>query len=247
MKNEYKTARIVKIERESDRVKTFTLDTSVAARPGQYVMVWIPRLNEKPFGVLTDKPLRFSIANVGPFTQKIHALRVGDRMTFRGPYGEPFTLKGKRLLLVAGGYGVVPLYFFASKLSPAQQKNTMVIIGAKTKKQLSLVDRFKKLKVRVYVATDDGSQGFKGYTTDLASGLLVKHNVDMVYTCGPEVMMEKIVQLAKKHAIQSQVSIERYFKCGGMGLCGACSFHGKFVCIDGPVFSGDFLLSNAAP
>ena len=95
MKHEYKTATITKIERETDKVLTFTLDASVKAKPGQYVMVWIPRVDEKPFGVVCDDPLTLSIANVGPFTQKVHACKPGDMVTYRGPYGSSFTKKGK--------------------------------------------------------------------------------------------------------------------------------------------------------
>ena len=87
MKHRYKTATITDIRTETPRLKTFTLDTSIEAKPGQYVMLWAPGINEKPFGVVTTSPLRLSIANVGSFTDHIHTLKVGDKMTFRGAYG----------------------------------------------------------------------------------------------------------------------------------------------------------------
>ena len=71
MKFKYQSAKIVSIKEETPRVKTFTLDCSVAAKPGQYVMLWMPGINEKPFGVVTANPLRLSIAKVGPFTEAV--------------------------------------------------------------------------------------------------------------------------------------------------------------------------------
>lgn len=242
MEHAYKTVKITAIEKESDRVKTFTLDTAVEARPGQYVMVWLPRMNEKPFGVLTKKPLRLSIARVGPATEIIHTLKKGDRISFRGPYGKSFRLQGKRPLFVAGGYGVVPLYFFATELPKAVRSKTTVVIGAKQKSELSLIGKFKKLGVKISITTDDGSMGRKGFSTDAAGDLMKKGSVDSLYACGPEIMMQKVAVMADELHIPSQVSIERSFKCGGMGLCGACSFHGKLVCVDGPVFPGSILL-----
>lgn len=242
MKNTYKTATIIKIEKETPRVKTFTLDTSVSAKPGQYIMLWIPGMNEKPFGVLAPSPLTISIANVGLATEYMHKQKIGDNVTFRGPYGSSFTPKGKRMLLVGGGYGVVPLYFFASSLSIAKRKKTTVVIGAKTKADLTFVSRFKKLGCTAKIATDDGSAGVKGFSTDLARKCLEHDQYESMYTCGPEIMMKKIAQLAKERKIFCQVSVERFFKCGGMGLCGECSLNGHLACTEGPVFSGSILL-----
>ncbi len=241
MKNAYKTATITKITQETPRVKTFTLDVSLPAKPGQYIMLWIPRLNEKPFGVLSPSPLTVSIAKVGPATEVIHAFHVGDKITFRGPYGSSFIPKGKRMLLVGGGYGVVPLYFLASSLSAVKRKNITVVLGAKTKTDLLFISRFKKLGCTVNVSTDDGSMGYKGFSTDLAHQLLEKNHFSSVYTCGPEVMMKKIAEMAHEKKIFCQVSVERFFKCGGMGLCGECSLNGHLVCKEGPVFSGSLL------
>lgn len=242
MKNEYKTARIVKIEKETKQVKTFVLDTKIEAKPGQYLMVWLPRLNEKPFGVASVDPLTLSIAKVGPFTEKIHQLKKGDQITYRGPYGSSFTPKGKNVLIIGGGYGVVPLYFFASSMPQIKRKYITVIIGAKTKSELTYITKFKKLGCKVYVTTDNGTAGFKGFTTQLAEKLMKKQRFDSIYTCGPEIMMKKVSQMCKEQKIVCQISAERMFKCGGIGLCGECSLKGFLVCKDGPVFPGKILL-----
>ncbi len=242
LKNFYQTATIIKVITETAKVKTFILDKKVVAKPGQYVMVWLPRINEKPFGIVSANPLTLSIAKVGPFTEKIHQLKKGDKITFRGPYGNTFKLKNGQLLLVAGGYGVVPLYFFAQSQSPSQRKKITVVIGAKTKNELTFVNKFKKLGCQVKVTTDDGSCGVAGFCTDLVKKLINQEKFSGVYTCGPEVMMKKVALLCKEKKLFCQVCLERFFKCGGMGLCGECSLKGHLVCKEGPVFNAKILL-----
>lgn len=237
MKNNYKTAKIIKIEQETSKVKNFTLDTSIRAKPGQYLIVWIPRLNEKPFGIVSQKPLTLSIANVGPFTEKIHELKKGDKITFRGPYGKSFKVKGKRLLLVGGGYGVVPLYFLASSLISTKRKSVTVVIGARTKSDLPFINKFKDLGCQVEISTDDGSAGFKGFSTQLAEKIIDQEKFNSVHTCGPMIMMKKLAEICKKNKLFCQVSLEAFFKCGGIGLCGECSINGHLVCQEGPVFN----------
>ncbi len=244
MKNKYITAIISKVKKQTDKIKTFHLETAIKAKPGQYIMVWLPQVNEKPFAVLSADPLIISVAKVGDFTRRIHQLKKNDKITFRGPYGSSFTSKGEKMLLVGGGYGVFPLYFLASSLVAFKRKNIIVIIGARTKSDLSFVAQFKKLGCQVKVSTDDGSLGFKGFSTQLAGKILNKVKIDSLYTCGPEIMMRKMALMAKEKKIFCQISMERYFKCGGIGLCGECSFEGMLVCKQGPVFSGKVLLKN---
>ncbi|MBI2640984.1 dihydroorotate dehydrogenase electron transfer subunit, partial [Candidatus Roizmanbacteria bacterium] len=244
LKTFYRTATIKTIERENHRIKNFTLDTNVDAKPGQYVMVWIPRLNEKPFGVLTSRPLRLSVARIGEFTDRIHRLKVGDILTFKGPYGTSFKNIGKKKLLVVGGYGYIPLYFFCSQLARSHRKKTTIILGAKTKKDLSFISKFKKLGCQVKITTDDGSRGYQGFSTALARKYIQGKKVDSAYACGPEAMMEKVAEYSHKYKIPCLVSIERFFKCGGMGICGECSYNGLLVCKDGPVFNGRVLIKD---
>ncbi len=240
MKNIYKTASLIKLGKETPKVKNFIVDLSIKAKPGQYLMVWLPGVNEKPFSIVSCSPLTLAIAAVGPFTSKIHQLKVGDKLTFRGPYGKSFKIKGNRILLVGGGYGTAPLYFLAQTISKSKRKKVTVIIGAKTKSELPFVSKFKKLGCRVMATTDDGSSGFKGFTPQLAEKLIEKEKFNSVYVCGPEIMMKKIAGICQRKKIFCQVSMERIFKCG-LGLCGECSCSGKLVCRDGPVFNGKIL------
>lgn len=242
--NRYKTAKIVKIKKETPTVKTFITDLNISANPGQYVMVWIPRINEKPFGVLYNKPLTLSIANVGSFSQKMHELKVGDKIRFRGPYGNSFSKRGGKSLFVGGGFGVVPLYFFAQSFPKTQRKNITLVLGAKTKEDLILVQDFKKMGVKVQVSTDDGSLGFKGFSTDLAEKLLGKYKFNSIYTSGPDIMMQKIAGLALSNRIFCEVSAGTFFKCGGIGLCGECAHNGRLVCKEGTIFNAKIYLGK---
>jgi len=93
MNNTYQTTKIKSVEIETPKVKNFILDSSIKAEPGQYVMIWLPGFNEKPFGIVKPSPLMLSIAKIGPTTEIIHKLKVGDKVTFRGPYGQSFKIK----------------------------------------------------------------------------------------------------------------------------------------------------------
>lgn len=240
--NTHKTVRILKVIRENTKVKSFILDGQINALPGQYVMVWIPGKNEKPFGVASVKPFMLTIARTGPCTEIMHTLKKGDRLSYRGPYGQPFNAKSVSPMLVGGGYGIVPLYFLACTLPPSVRKKTTVLLAAKTKSELLFEGRFEKLGCRIETATDDGSKGFKGYAPDLAGQVIAKRKIDGVYTCGPSIMMKKVALLCREKSIPVQASLEAYFKCGGFGICGQCAVKGKLVCTEGPVFEGDILL-----
>lgn len=242
MKHNYVTTTIAAIEQETPKVKNIMLAMDVEAKPGQYVMVWMPGVHEKPFGVVTTKPFMISVANVGPFTQQIHDLKVGDPLTFRGPYGSSFAPKGKKHLLVGGGYGVVPLYFLACELLKDKSNSVHVLVGSRTKEDLPFVQKFKDLGCTVTLSTDDGSAGFKGYAPDAAREIIEKETFDAVYTVGPLIMMKKVAELAREKKLYCQVSAEGHFKCGGIGLCGACSYKGKLTCVDGPIFDSTILL-----
>lgn len=234
-----KVAVIKNIITETEQVKTFILDVSLGAEPGQFVNVWIPRMNEKPFSVATDNGLEthLSIASVGPFSQAIHELKIGDKLGIRGPYGTKFTCEnGQHLLLLAGGYGAAPLYFFAQKAS-AMGCTVEFVIGARRKDLLLFTDRISQLKnVNLHIATNDGSAGYNGFNTDLMTKIVEEQKIDCIYTVGPEIMMMKAVNLAKEKGINAQISVERYMKCG-FGVCGNCVVDGLGVptCISGPV------------
>jgi dihydroorotate dehydrogenase electron transfer subunit len=236
-----KSVRIKKIIVENEMVKTFVLDHSVGAKPGQFVNVWIPRLDEKPISVATDdgKELTLTIAAVGPFSKAMHELKEGDRVGIRGPFGTTFEWKPcQHLALLGGGYGAAPLYFLAKEASKDGCKIEF-IVGARRQDLLLYTDRVVQLPgVTLHVATDDGSAGHHGYNTQVLEKILDSEKIDSVITVGPEIMMLKGGQMAEARGVASQISVERYMKCG-FGICGNCCVDGLGVptCIDGPVMS----------
>jgi dihydroorotate dehydrogenase electron transfer subunit len=224
---------IVSVIQETPRVKTFVLDEGIAADPGQFVMVWLPRLDEKPFSVVQDHPLTLTVANVGPFSSRMHDLQVGDRLWVRGPLGRGFEITGDRMLLVGGGYGVAPLTFLARRTAPATLK--VAVVGSAGGDDLFFQDRLAEAGCEVVVSTEDGSCGIKGLCTDVAEALLTERGFDILYGCGPDAMLDKLGAVCKQHGVSGQLSREAYMRCG-MGVCGSCQRGGLLVCRDGPVF-----------
>lgn len=230
---------IQRIEDEAEGVKTYYFSHRLNSRPGQFMMMWIPRLNEKPFSIAYDTGDAFglAIAAIGPFTQSLAAMKVGDRVGIRGPYGKPFTIvdSAKHVVMVGGGYGVAPLATLAEEYV---QKGVRVSFanGARTEKKLLFRNRLAKLPIAVYTTTDDGSFGEKGRVTAPLTRVLQESPADVIYTCGPEMMEKAVVDMAASFNVPVQISVERYMKCG-YGICGACSVDGtgQPVCCDGPI------------
>jgi len=229
------TLKIEDIINEAKDIKSFVFKYNINAKPGQFIMLWIPRLDEKPFGISYQDKNKFAItvSKVGPFTEKLHKMKKGDIVGIRGPYGNSFELKGKEIVLVAGGYGVAPL----ACLADTAIKNNIrynFIIGAKSKQYLLFQKRFKNL----LFSTDDGSFGHKGFATDLLENVLKTKKPNCVYTCGPELMMKRVVELCDKYNVDCELSLERYIKCG-FGICGQCTVDplGIRMCKEGPVIS----------
>ena len=243
--------RMVPIKRvivENELVKTLVLDHTVGAKPGQFVNVWIPRVDEKPFSVAMDtgEELHLTIAAVGPFSKRVTGMEVGDKLGVRGPFGKPFRMKaGGHLAFLAGGYGAAPLFFLAHEAVKEKCKIEF-IVGARRSDLLLYTDRIEKLKgVNLHVATDDGSAGHHGYNTEVLKEILDKEEIDCIYTVGPEVMMYKAAMMAKEKKIDAQISVERYMKCG-FGICGNCCVDGTGVatCIEGPVMDLEEVLQT---
>jgi dihydroorotate dehydrogenase electron transfer subunit len=225
-------AHIAAVSEENRSTRSFVFDTSIDAEPGQFLMLWLPGAGEKPISILRPDPLTVTVARVGPFSAALHQQGVGDAVGWRGPFGKPFTLSGRNPLLIAGGYGVAPLFFLAQRACEAGMITTLAV-GARTGEGLVLTDLFREIGCATILATDRGDIGFQGYVTQAVAAELAQH--DMVYACGPEAMLYAVAQMCWQAGIPGQVSLERYMKCG-FGVCGQCAMDDKLVCKDGPVF-----------
>ena len=226
-------ARIVDVHEENERTKTFVFDARWQAEPGQFLMAWLPRFDEKPFSLVDADPVTITVAAVGPFTRLLHRLQSGDQVWLRGPFGQGFVGAGRHLLGVGGGYGVAPLSFMARRVAAAGQAMT-VVVGARTAADLLFVDRFRSQGVDVLLTTEDGSAGTRGQVTAEVESLLASGAFDGLVACGPHGMLAALSSLAQSYGVPAQLSWEAYMRCG-MGLCGSCEHEGRLLCLDGPV------------
>lgn len=230
-------------ERVQETPSTVTLrfEDAREARPGQFMMVWIPGDDEVPMSlsyVGTSKGI--TVKSMGPTSQHIQSIARGERIGTRGPYGNAFDLRPPRILVVAGGSGAAVLAPAAESAARAGSRVTAAL-GATTGSELLFETRFRQMGARVELATDDGTRGARGYVTAVSDALLQEERYDAVWTCGPERMMEKVVRASGRAGVPVFGSVERVMKCA-LGMCDACALGPYHVCTDGPVFPGDLLL-----
>lgn len=232
------------LERVLETPSTVTLrfDYPEPARPGQFVMVWVPGEDELPMSLAyTEPPFGITVKVMGESSRRIQAIGPGTLLGIRGPYGNAFDLSHRRILLVGGGSGTAVLAP-AAEAALRQGSDVVAALGATTEAELLFPERLRTAGAVVHLATDDGSAGARGFVTQVASGLLQHQEFDAVWTCGPEVMMRKVVLAAQAAGTPAFCSVERWMKCG-LGLCDACALGPYHVCVDGPVFPGEALLA----
>jgi dihydroorotate dehydrogenase electron transfer subunit len=244
--NMHRTTRILGIKAESPTVKTFTFKdrTCADAEPGQFLMLWVPGVDEIPLSVLDAKDnstVSVAVKRVGEATQVLHSKKAGEIIGIRGPFGSSFTLKGEKVLMVGGGTGTVPLLFLTKKLA-AKTEKLVFVAGGKTREELLFVGELEEIcsEGNLVATTEDGSYGAKCLATALLERLLTGERFDVIYTCGPEQMMRKVFDLAEKHGVPLEASLERLMRCA-IGLCGSCTVGKYRVCRDGPVFTASQL------
>ncbi|MBN1214115.1 MAG: dihydroorotate dehydrogenase electron transfer subunit [Candidatus Lokiarchaeota archaeon] len=253
--NTIKTTKINNISDECEDIRTITfhLETSSKPKPGQFVMIWVPGIDEIPMSISNydeNGIWEITVKKIGDCTQALFKLKKGDYIGVRGPLGNYFIIpkeKDTRIILVGGGIGLAPLRFLSSELKK-KEKEFQFIIGAKKVNELVFVDDPSNYLENHYYCTDDGSFGEKGYTSDIFEKIineipLKEYKNLVVYTCGPEIMMLKILNICIKNGIQLFASLERIMRCG-CGLCGLCVLDplGLLVCSDGPIFNRDTLI-----
>jgi dihydroorotate dehydrogenase electron transfer subunit len=223
--NQYRLVTIKEIITYHDDLKCFVFDHSFDSKAGQFVMVWIPGMDEKPISL--SSPDRITIKRIGPFTKEIFKLKAGDKLQLRGPFGNGFPESlGEKVIAIGGGCGIAPLFHI-------ENVDTYVFAG-KTKEDIPQVDGAK-----LVAATEDGTLGTKGFVTEAP----IPIGDFQYYICGPEIMMKAVAEKLIKEKVDAKnifISMERYMKCA-IGVCGNCSFSGYRVCADGPVFRYDII------
>ena len=246
---------IERIVDETPTVRTFYFHDPVLAdvKPGQFAMVWIPGVNELPMSVMIsdeNDQAALTVRKRGESSTALYNLSVGQQIGVRGPYGNSFEIKSGKILLIGGGTGLVPLMRLIKLRASGHYANPAnkitILMGSQTKNEVFFEETAKKLLSEhpqmngIIPVTEDGSYGEKGYVTDILEKLLEENTYDAIYTCGPELMMYKTVQMAQKKGIFVQASLERMMKCG-VGICGSCCVNDILACRDGTIFDGDHL------
>lgn len=244
----HRSARVAGRTVENSKTVTLQMEAALDCAPGQFAMLWLPGMDEKPFSISSADPLCFTIAKVGPFSEALHGLREGDRLWYRGPFGTSFPVSPAPaatdpraaspggVLLVGGGYGAAPLHFLARRLLAQGAPAVEAVLGARTAADLLFPSRFEALGVPVHAATEDGSAGRRGLATDVARTQLESGRFSLLAACGPEGMLDALAAACARLAIPAHLSREAYMRCG-IGLCGSCEHGGRLACMDGPVFA----------
>ncbi|MGQ0797760.1 MAG: dihydroorotate dehydrogenase electron transfer subunit [Methanobacteriota archaeon] len=233
---------LLDVVRENHHTMTFRFRADLGGDPGQFVMVWIPRCDELPMALSYLGAVKgITVRDYGDATHALMSYAPGQRIGVRGPYGNTFHLEGEKVLAVAGGVGMASL--IAAIEGFAQQgAQVTTALGARSAEELLFADRAAAAG-ETHLATDDGSRGFQGLVPVLAERLMEKYAFDQVITCGQERMMQLVLDAAIRRNLPVQASLERYMKCG-IGICDACAFDDRLVCVDGPVFRGEELAAS---
>ena len=214
--------------------------------PGQFVEV---RVDNSPSTFLR-RPISINfvdceanelwllVAAIGDGTRHITALKPGDTLNCVLPLGNGFTMPksaGQRVLLVGGGVGVAPLLYMGAEMKRNGIEPTF-LLGARSAKDLLEIDLFRSYG-RVYITTEDGSEGEKGFVTNHS---VLGETFDMIATCGPKPMMVAVARYAYKAGVECEVSLENMMACG-LGACLCCvekTTEGNVcVCKEGPVLN----------
>ena len=246
-------------EKLADKIYLMVVEAPMVARscqPGQFVIVKMDEKGERiPLTICDynrntgEVTIVFQI--VGASTERMAMLEAGDYFTdFVGPLGRASELveeskddlKKKKILFVAGGVGTAPVSPQVKWLHE-NGIDADVIVGAKTKDMLILQKEMEAVAGNLYVATDDGSFGFKGLVTEVIKNLVEveKKTYDVCIAIGPMIMMKFVTLLTKELNIPTVVSLNPIM-VDGTGMCGACRVtvggEVKFACVDGPEFDG---------
>jgi len=232
---------------------------TAAIKPGQFIHIKIPETNiffRRAFSVYDFEPEKKSIRIIfkvfGRGTRLLATLHRGDRLDVLGPLGNGFRKprKNEKAILVAGGIGMPPIYLLARNLVELgyDKKNLLYFYGGASKGDLVDLNRIKRLGIKVYPSTDDGSFGYKGFVTDAMMDVIRKEKGKYrIYACGPEGMLRAVDAMAAKLNIPGQLSLEAPMPCG-VGICLGCIRPlraGGYtrVCREGPVYEiGEVLL-----
>ena len=251
-------AKITAVKRFTEKEKWFEIKLpngrSLGHQPGQFVQVSLFGAGEAPISITSSPTNKGSfelcVREVGMLTKLLHNLDVGSTVGIRGPFGTGFDVesyKGKDILIVGGGIGIVPLRSLINYIIDNRKDYGRLIIlyGAKNPDELLYPDELKQWEnnkdIEYHVTVDQGSPEWKGNTgviTTLIPGLDLDLQNTITAVVGPPIMYKFVLMSLKTKRIPDEniyLSLERRMKCG-VGKCGHCQINHSYVCQDGPVY-----------
>ncbi|WP_300756940.1 dihydroorotate dehydrogenase electron transfer subunit [uncultured Brachyspira sp.] len=224
------------------------------SKAGQFFMLKSNTFLRRPISLhyIDNDILEFYYQVKGEGTKYLSQLKKDDILNIQGPLGNGFDIsfKNKNILLAAGGMGIAPFKLLIEKLLENNNSITLIMGGA-NETAIKIIKRFDTSSINLYITTDDGSVGDKCNTVDKTKELLKQKSFDIIYTCGPTVMMKGIVNIANENNILCYASLEERMACG-VNACLGCNieikdnnsesgYTLKKVCHDGPVFDSKLL------
>ena len=247
MKYDTAYAKLIKKEETAENIFDFVLECpqlAQKAKAGQFAHIAVPgKTLRRPISICDadERNIRIVFQIKGEGTEILSKSKEGDLIDILAPLGHGFDIpKGKRIAFVGGGIGVPPMLFSAK-----QADDAVAVLGFRNKKAVILTEDFKKVCSEVFVATDDGSFGIHGFTSDILRNII--NDIDMVCACGPMPMLKVIAEICKEHNKPCQVSLEERMGCG-IGACLVCAcktldkdgnIEHSHVCKKGPVYNAE--------
>ena len=222
------------------------------SKAGQFFMLKSNTFLRRPISLhyIDNDILEFYYQVKGEGTEYLSKLKENDTISIQGPLGNGFdtNINNKKILIVAGGMGIAPIKLLIEKLNNSNNSITLIMGGADSS-AIKIMDRFDTNNTDLHITTDDGSVGDKCNTVDKTKELLKEKTFDIIYTCGPTVMMKALIKVAKENNILCYASLEERMACG-VNACLGCNIEIKDeksgyilkkVCHDGPVFNAELL------
>ncbi|TYB31105.1 MAG: sulfide/dihydroorotate dehydrogenase-like FAD/NAD-binding protein [Candidatus Mcinerneyibacterium aminivorans] len=219
-------------------------------KPGQFIILRVTEKGERiPLTIVEvdrEKEIfRIIFQVVGKSTRLLSKIDENEMiLDILGPLGNEVRINKDvaNILFVGGGIGIAPLFSKIKEFLKEKKLKGSVILGARSSENLILENEILEITRNIYITTDDGSKGKKGFVTDALRDLLnTNEDIDLVISAGPVKMMKKTVEIAKKNKIDILVSLNTLM-IDGTGMCGGCRIEydnkTRFTCVDGPVFDG---------
>jgi len=244
-----KKFKVISIEELAPNIKRIVVHAPLIARKakaGQFVILRVDEHGERfPLTLVDWKPAEGLITlifqEVGVSTRKLGSLKAGDHiMDVVGPLGNPTEIEDYgNVAVIGGGVGTALIYPWIRALK-SRSNYIVTILGARTENLLLLEDELRALSDEIYISTDDGSKGIKGFTSDVLKKMLEEERkFDLVMAAGPVPMMRAVAEVTRPYKIKTVVSLNPIM-VDGTGMCGACRVKVggeiKFACVDGPEF-----------